>query len=249
VEALRSTREERVVAALVAAAAREEDAALRRVIHDAVEKLSRDDRLAAHWSFDDRHTRRARDVTGRGTDGRILGCRPVPGKVGSALHFASGRYVELGKPTALTISHTPMTVMAWTRSETDNGVVVARGGAFCGYSLYLKGGVAKFGIHRLKDGPGFIAAGTERVVGRWVHLAGVIKKTSIELYVDGKLAATMTTPGLLPSECGQGMEIGFDAANSPAELCDNFQGVIDEVKVFNVALPPAEIMKEARAAQ
>ena len=83
-------------------------------------------------------------------------------------------------------------------------------------------------------------------MGAWVHLAGVIKKDGIQLFVNGKLAASAPTPGFLTSECGQGMEIGFDVGNSSAEICTGFRGVIDEVKVFNVALSAAEIAEEAR---
>ena len=61
---------------------------------------------------------------------------------------------------------------------------------------------------RVKDGPGHIAAGREAVVGSWVHLAGVVKSDRIELYVNAKLAASAKTPGYIPSNCGQGMEIG-----------------------------------------
>jgi hypothetical protein len=137
--------------------------------------------------------------------------------------------------------------MAWVQSDALNGVVVARGGAFCGFSLYLMDGVAKFGIHREQEGPAYIAAGRENVVGPWVHLAGVVKSDRIELYVNGKLAATAKTPGYIPGNCGQGMEIGFDTANSPAEITDHFQGIIDEVKVYHAALSEEEINEQGLA--
>jgi hypothetical protein len=46
-----------------------------------------------------------------------------------------------------------LTIMAWAKSDAPSGVVVARSGAFCGFSLYIMDGVAKFGIHRERDGP------------------------------------------------------------------------------------------------
>ena len=230
-------------------AQREEDASLRRAAEQAARRLSRHADLVAHWSFDDRGTRIARDVTGRGSDGQIRGCKPVKGKVGHALRFGKGGYVELGKPAGLPIAHTPLTVMAWARPDAPNGVVVARGGASCGFSLYVKDGVARFGIHRTKDGPAYVAAGRQKVVGAWVHLAGVVKNDRIELYVNGKLAATRKTPGYIPSNCGQGMEIGYDVGNSPAEIIDHFEGLIDEVKVYRAALSGEEIAGQCRLAQ
>ena len=78
------------------------------------------------------------------------------------------------------IASRPLTISAWVKSETKNGVVVARGGASCGFSLYVKDGVPKFGIHRVQEGPTYIAAGDEQVVGSWVHLAGVVKEDRVE---------------------------------------------------------------------
>ncbi len=248
-EALLEIADRRALAPLGELARREQNASVRKAAEDAAGRLSRHGDLVAHWSFDDRSARTARDVTGRGNDGEIRGCKPVKGKVGWALRFSKGCCVELGRPAGLPIAHLPLTVMAWARSDVPNGVVVARGGASCGFSLYIKDGVAKFGIHRMEDGPAHIAAGRQSVVGTWVHLAGVVKDDRIELYVNGKLAATSKTPGYIPGNCGQGMEIGCDAGNSPAEITDNFSGSIDEVKVYRAALSAGEIARQCRPGQ
>ena len=105
------------------------------------------------------------------------------------------------------------------------------------------------GIHRVQEGPSYIAAGEKQVVGSWAHLAGVVKSDRVELYVNGSLAATAKTGGYIPSECGQGMEIGFDVANSPAEITDNFEGLIDEVKVYHAALSEEEIAEQCGSEQ
>ena len=245
VEALAAIGGERAKKPLRELVAREEDPAVRQAAEEALFEMSPRKHLVAHWSFDDRNTKVAKDVTGTGHDGQVLGCTPVEGKAGHALRFAGDSYVELGKLPGLPIAQRPLTIMAWAKSDAANGVVVARGGASCGFSLYVKDGVAKFGIHREAEGPGYIAAGSEKVAGRWVHLAGVIKSDRIELYVGGKLAQAAKTPGTIPGNCGQGMEIGYDAGNSPAEITDHFRGVIDEVKVYHAALSEEDIAKEA----
>jgi len=241
VRGLLKTGDKRVKKPLEELAAREQDAAVREAAENALIEMSPSKHLAAWWSFDDRNTEVAKDVTGRGNDGKILGCTPVEGKVGVGLQFTKGKYIEFGQPAGLPIGGKPFTVMAWAKSNAKNGVVIARGGAFCGYSLYIKDGVAKFGIHRMQEGPAYIAAGTEDVVGSWVHLAGVVNEDCIELYVNGKLAATTKIPGYIPGNCGQGMEIGYDVSNSPAEIIDNFEGTIDEVKIYRAALSEEEI--------
>ncbi len=225
-------------------AAKEKDPFVRKAAEQAVLQMSRRGDLVAHWSFDDRNTTLAKDVTSGGSDGEIQGCQSVEGKVGHALRFSKGKYIALGKPAGVPIAGKPLTITAWVKSDAKNGVVIARGGASCGFSLYIKDGVAKFGIHRVSDGPAFIAAGRDDVVGSWVHLAGVVKRDRVELYVNGKLAAKEKTNGYIPGNCGQGMEIGYDVSNSPAEITDNFQGVIDEVKVYQSALSADDIAKQ-----
>lgn len=249
VEALLELGDRRASGPLGELARREKDASVRKAAEDAALRLSRHADLVAHWSFDDRSTTIARDVTGRGNDGEIRRCTPAEGKVGYALRFSEGCYVELGKPAGLPIAEMPLTVTAWAKSQKPNGVVVARGGAFCGFSLYVKDGVARFGIHREQDGPGYVAAGREKVTGTWAHLAGVVRNDRIELHVNGRLAATARTPGYIPGNCGQGMEIGYDVGNSPAEIIDNFDGLIDEVKVYRAALSNEEIAGQYRLAE
>ena len=249
VEALLRIGDDRAKAPLRELVAREDDPAVREAAEKALFEMSREKDLAAHWSFDDQNREVAKDLTGRGNDGVIRGCTPAEGKVGPALRFAQGQYIELGTPPDVRIGGRPLTIMAWAKSDAENGVVIARGGAWCGFSLYIMGGTPKFGIHRLQDGPTYIAAGDEEVVGSWVHLAGVVKSDCVELYVNGRLAATTKTDGYIPGECGQGMEIGFDVANSPAEITDNFEGLIDEVKVYHAALSAEEIAEQCGSEQ
>lgn len=245
VEALAALGDRRAEKPLRELAAHEKTPALRELAQQVAIKLSMHEHLDGYWSFDDRSTSVAKDMTGHGSDGEIRGAVPVEGKKGAGLRFGPGKFIELGKPAALPIANVPFTVMAWVKPEAPTGVVVARGGAFCGYSLYLMEGKAKFGIHREQEGPTHIAAGAKALGDGWSHLAGVVKKDRIELYVDGGLAATAETPGCIPSNCGQGMEIGFDVTNSPAEIVDAFQGTIDEVKVYRAALSAKEIRDEA----
>jgi HEAT repeat protein len=244
VEALAKTPGPTVKRALTGRLAIESDVPVRSAIEKQLQEVYPAAKAAAWWSFDDQNPHTARDVTGRGSDGEIRRCTPVAGKVGAALKFAEGSCISLGKVPKLPLAHLPLTVMAWVKPEADRGVVVARGGAACGYSLYLLDGVPKFGIHREQAGPAYIAAGREQVGHDWLHLAGVIKSDAIELYVNGKLAARARTDGFIPGNAGQGMEIGCDLGNSPAEITDSFTGTIDEVKVFSTALNDEELRQQ-----
>ncbi|MCU0980025.1 MAG: HEAT repeat domain-containing protein [Pirellulaceae bacterium] len=244
VEVLAKTPGPEVKRALTARLAAEPDAPVRTAIERLLKEAYPAAEPAAWWNFDDQNPQTARDVTGRGSDGEIRRCTPVPGKIGAALKFGEESCVSLGRVPKLPMANQPLTVMAWVKPDADRGVVVARGGAFCGYSLYLLDGVAKFGIHREQAGPIDIAAGREPVGRDWVHLAGVIQSDGIELYVNGRLAARTKTDGFIPGNAGQGMEIGGDLGNSPVEITDSFNGIIDEVKVFLTALSEEEIAEQ-----
>jgi hypothetical protein len=123
-------------------------------------------------------------------------------------------------------------------------VVVARGGAFCGYSLYVKDGLPKFGIRTQREKGPYIAAAKESLSGEWTHLVGVVCRDRVELYVNGRLAATAKSDGYFGGNCGQGMEIGFDAGNSAVEITDAFDGLIDEVKVYQAELTAKDLARE-----
>ncbi len=249
VEGLLDLRDERAKAPLKALAASERDPRVRAAAQAAARALSMRPDLVAYWSFDDRDPRVAKDDTGRGSNGRIFAAKPVKGKSGYALQFDKGAYIELDHPKSCRIGNTPLTIMAWVKTSAKNGVVIAKGGAFCGFSLYVKDGLPKFGIHRFRDGPAYIAAGKKPIGSGWTHLAGEVKAKRVEIYVNGVLAGSAKTTGYIPGECGQGMEIGFDVGNSAAEITDHFQGVIDEVKVFHANLSPKEIQKEMAASR
>lgn len=244
IDGLGAIGERKVSGELRAFAAREKDPALRHAAETVADRVAPKPLPASHWSFDGAEP--GKDVTGKGSDGKITGCQPSEGRVGRALEFGGNGCIELGKPAALPTANQPITVMAWIKARGPNGVVVARGGAFCGYSLYLKDGVPKFGMRRTADDDAaVIVAGPVPVVGDWVHLAGVIAEDRLELYVNGRLAGAEKTAGPLPGNCGQGMEIGFDVGNSAVEICDHFDGVIDEVKVFQEAVAAEAIAGEA----
>lgn len=219
----------------------ESDKSVAVAARQALTQLSRRDDLLACWNFDSGGTAAVRDTTGNGNDGEMHGGVIVPSKHGLGLQLDGKSFVELGQPPAMDFSNGPLTVMAWTRTAAPNGVVIAKGGKSCGFSLYVKDEHAAFGIHCTAEGPTYVARSPDPVTGRWSHLAGVIREDRIELFVDGKLAATTKTDGYIPGNCGQGLEIGFDAGNSPAEITSYFVGIIDEVKVLRAALNAPEV--------
>jgi hypothetical protein len=138
----------------------------------------------------------------------------------------------------------PLAVEAWVKADKPGGVVVANGGPAHGYALYVQEGRPRFAV-RVKEEPAIVSA-TRKIVGQWVHLAGVLSvDKQLQLYVDGELAASAAAPGFIAGEPVQAIEIGADEGsgegvgkyNSPLPLT----GVIDQVRLYDGPVTAAEI--------
>lgn len=245
VRTLVGLRDDRAIQPLQALAARETDAEVLGVVRDGLRQLTMHPSIVAYWSFNSSDGKTVANEVPIGGDGEIKGATLVPGKIGQGLQCGPDQYVELGQPTALPIAARPLTFTAWVKPTGATGVVIARGGAFSGFSLYVKEGLPVFGIHLEQDGPAFLAVGESPLpLNEWSHLAGVVREQSVEIWLNGSLAGTAKTPSYLLNNAGQGMEIGFDAGNSPCELVDAFPGVIDEVRMYHAALAEDDIRKQ-----
>ena len=241
--ALVDLRDERAVAPLEALAERESDPAFRTMLVEAVRRLTMHPAIVAHWSFDGSDGKTVANAVPIGGNGEIVGgAQLAEGRKGRGILCGPGQYVELGQPPALPIAQRALTFTAWIKPAAETGVVIARGGAFSGFSLYLDKGRPSFGIRIEKDQPAHLAVAADSVpLGEWTHLAGVVRERTVEIWVNGRLAGSAETPGYLVNNAGQGMEIGFDVANSPCELTDAFVGVIDEVRMYHAALAADDI--------
>jgi len=144
-----------------------------------------------------------------------------------------GSMIEVGNPEGINPAGKAIAVEAWVNAEKPGGVVLASGGANHGYSLYLRNGRPHFAVRA--NSKLAVAAGKQRVVGRWVHLAGTLThERSLRLYVNGKPVASAPAPSLITVNPAEGMQIGTDIESLVGDYAQNFNltGILDEVKVF-----------------
>ncbi len=157
---------------------------------------------------------------------------------------SAGSMVRFEKTESLNPAGKPLAVEAWVKAEGPNGVIVARGGPAQGYALLLRGGRPKFAV-RTGDEL-FSVTAKKRVVGDWVHLAGVLTPDKkLQIYVGGKLAGTTEDAALIASDPVQSLQIGADDQGAVGDYKSpyGFNGLIDEVRVFHGTLTAAEIAK------
>ncbi|MCA9062922.1 MAG: PQQ-binding-like beta-propeller repeat protein, partial [Planctomycetaceae bacterium] len=146
---------------------------------------------------------------------------------------SSGSFVQFPKSPSLDPTGKAITVEAWVTATKPAGVIIARGGPAEGFALTLDAGRPSF-LVRASDALGTVT-GDRRIVGGWHHVAGVLAEDkSMRLYVDGKLAAEGTAPGLISKDPAQELEIGDDAGTAVGEyqVPNAFGGIIDEVRLY-----------------
>ncbi len=201
--------------------------------------------LIAWWKLDEKQGDFAEDSSGNNRFGRLMGdpkWQPSGGKIGGALEFdGDGDYVDLGTNSAFDITG-QITVTAWIKVNAFN----------YDYTAIITKGDSAWRLQRdqAADHLEFACTGLEvpnmqwsNVLGnvnvndgQWHHAAGVYDGEMLYLYVDGKLDVSSEAAGTINTN-DYAIYIGENA-----EQTGRFwNGLIDDVRVFNYALSQDEI--------
>ena len=227
----------------------------------------------AHWKFDECQGGTAYDASGNGNDGTItIGAtgdqdgigtctdgdtsnawyNGRTGKYNSAMSFdGEDDYVDAGNDASLDITD-EITVSAWFYQETQNehkGIVSKWGAADVTRSWYL--------LTILDAGESYIRMIVKDTVdvqytvqnplpisiNTWYHVVGVYNGSDIVLYVNGTEVDSVSAGASLDS-VSSSVVIGA-LGNLPASnTAFEFDGLIDEVKIYNYALTAEQIKTE-----
>lgn len=199
--------------------------------------------LIASWGFDESSGTTAFDSAG-GNDGTIYGATRADGILGGALDFDGvNDYVDCGNNDSLDITD-ELTISAWIKRPDFRtyGVIV---GKTNGNSV-----TAGYGLFSYKEGLEFTfySRGWQRTTPRvavtanqWHHVAGTFNGNILYLYVDGEQRASLTYHGDITPASRYPLQIAYWRSQNP----HSFDGLIDEVRIYDVALSPAEIRELA----
>jgi hypothetical protein len=182
------------------------------------------------------------DSSGNGNTGTAYGTTLTRGKIGQARRFnGTSDYIDLGTNAGLKPQN--ITVEAWINTgylgvDPWEAIVERQKNAWVSYRLGWNG-LLSFEIGSTEGSPyGAEAQATQNFDdGNWHHVVGTYNHSQIKLYVDGVLQAS--TPftqdilysGVSPARIGQ--------HNNEADSF--FPGLIDEVRISNVARTADEI--------
>lgn len=212
------------------------------------------------WLFDEKDGDSVEDAAGKAESGRIIGLGQrvfrVEGRTGRALKFSNHEagtrehgYVRLPGAGGHDFNR-GMTVIVWFQPSSLEGlggqhelVSNSIGGRGPGFRLFrwARGRIS----FRFGDGSDSWSATSPPELfplrdENWYHVAGTFDGEFLRIYINGELAAEREFDGRGLTEGRNSINIGAYADG----YAYGFNGVIDEVKLYNYALSHADIMED-----
>jgi len=208
--------------------------------------------LVARWKFDEGSGNVAHDTSGNGNDGTFIGDPQwVTGKIGGALEFdGTSDYIEIPFSDSLrVINQGDFTLTAWFRPDeipTEYKVVLQQGDDASGGPGRTWLFVHQSNEIRSSLGGSPTGSGVGIEGGTWYHGAVVVTEggdtDTIQLYVNGEPAGAPRQDSIEDSE-------GVFYIGCHKGLGNIWDGLIDDVRIYNKALTEPEILAAMQGAE
>ncbi|MDB6109038.1 MAG: type sorting protein [Pedosphaera sp.] len=195
--------------------------------------------LIGYWKLDEGSGITTADASGNNNAGALINGPTwlTPGKVGpAALQFNAASLQLVSVPDAVSLDPTNgLTITAWVNAAnwSGNRRVLQKGDGDNQYRLLAEGGVFKFDL----SGVGSLTT-TLPAVGTYVHVAGTWNGTTMAIYYNGVLKASLAAAGTNRTTTDT---LAIGAKNGSGTAGDYFQGTLDDVRVYNRGLSASEI--------
>jgi hypothetical protein len=207
--------------------------------------------LVGFWSFDgqDMAGNTAFDRSGQGNNGTLTSGAKQIGRIGQALELdGNNNHVNLGNPPVLRFTSS-FSISAWAKADTfpntDSDIVNKFSGGIDGYVFTVsKDNVRPQLLFYLGTNSNSGRYSSQTIVpGSWYHFVGVYnsQQQTLDVYING----ARDNEDLIAPVPASIVDSGTDAA-----IGDDFDfgfrtwdGLIDEVRIYNRALSPDEIRR------
>lgn len=205
--------------------------------------------LVGMWLFDEGEGDVAADSSGNGNNGTIDGAEWVAGKSGNALSFMLGQCVIVPASPSLDLTD-EMTVTLWINQAISEGCSRDKAvskllddnqlvAPWHVWSIGVRPGSHKVGWKATTNSASDLGIDSASTIelNKWYHIAGTYKSGDMKVYIDGVLEAeTKDITGKYPITNGD-IWIGKYWGGG----CDDFDGIIDEIGIFNKVLSKDDI--------
>jgi subtilase family serine protease len=200
--------------------------------------------LLGYWTFDEGSGSTAHDSSGNANTGIVTNLVGSPitwaaGVMGQALHFDHHTKVSVSNSPSLN-PFSGITISAWVNADSwGSGIstprILEKGASDNQYELFsTSSGQLEFLLPGVNNGALVANAPSP---ASWHHLAATFNGSSVNLYVDGQIAAQQAANGVL-AITSDALAIASDPSASVNSL---FSGTMDDVRVYGRALSAAEI--------
>lgn len=204
-----------------------------------------DDTLILYFSFDELDGDMAVDHSQYGNNGVLNGAPElVDGKFGKAMKFnGTSDWVEVPHDTSLNVE-SGVTVMAWINPERLSGPnnaqwqgILSKGNSPRSYSFYTE--TANQCLHFSAGGGS--TCNVQLAVNEWQHVVGQVDSDFHKYWINGEFAGESGGKSALPGTADTSNVFVGTSAEGASRL---FQGLIDEVRIWNRALSEEEVIQE-----
>ena len=198
----------------------------------------------SYWNLDEGEGDTAYDSVGD-NHGTVNEADWTTGQVNSALSFDANDYV-VGSSSPFDFEDATFTVAAWFKTASSDGTIVSEGGGSTGgWSLDLKSGKVRVTLKTSAGLDAFLVDGISFCSDNTWHHVGAVVTTSTShymgnsgyIYIDGATVSNINWLIHAYNSSGDNWAIGAKAAGTAS----NFNGLIDEVAVYDRALSLEEI--------
>lgn len=190
------------------------------------------------WTFDEGEGTTVADTSGNDNHGTVAGPTWTDGVVGTTLSFSGNGCVEVPHHASLS-PRNALTIEAWVNPSTTMNwrkVISKSVGNNTDYSIFqgAENNLA-FSIKMGSVARTAYAPANSVPLGEWTYVVGTYDGSRMKLYLNGNLVKTINISGQINTH-NEPLRIGGE---NPGAY---FEGMIDEVKIYNEALSAAEIL-------
>ena len=201
------------------------------------------------WRFDEANGATAQDDSRQRRDGKLVQVNRASGRVGRAIEFP-GSYGQIRLPT-FDVSSKALTIAAWIRPDRHDHLasadarILSKATGFTSddHVFMLStitskfGPVLRFRLKTLGVTSTLVANSGVIVNKKWQHIAGVYDGQRMLVYKDGVQVGTTPKFGAIDAAKAASVWIGDNPPNGGR----NFDGLMDDIRLFRRALSPTEV--------